>query len=875
MSTPTATALRPLSGPRIAWLPVALVLVAGASIGAVASAAMIQPTEVTSVVSAGPTSADTELTRLLGNMDVAAQRGDTRMFIEFRERRNDRVMRVDVPRFDRAETMELLRAILETDPPAALADNVYRRSGGNAFFVEELLAAEVPARDLPETLREVLLTRVGSLPDGTQRILRTVAAAGRSVSGKRLADVTGVSEDRLTAALREAIAPHVLIVETGSQGEDRYQFRHALVQEAIEAELLPSERRRLHSAFAASLAEHPAVPADPGADAELAYHWFAAGDLPKAFAASIAAAEAAERGYAFAEAQAHFERALEVWDQVPEATTAGVDRIGLMERAAAAAAATQAFEAAVGLVRSAIDASAGDRSRAGVLHERLGRYSLLAADTPEADKAYREAVRLVPAHPPSPERARVVAGLAQYLMGANNAEAIALSAEAIEVAHAVGAVEIEANAFITRASCRVGTGELDEALEDVTRGYELASRIEGSIEIPRSLKYLSELHDVAGRDELAVDFATRAFDEAERLGLARSEGISVLSGLASHLFGAGKWDEADLVLRRMERIGVTGWPAILFHLIRAVLHMERGQLDAAARQVAAVERLAERDVEGEFTTNIVAIRAALAVHQGKSASVRAMVDEALGALGERDQWAGQILWIHYWAIRAEADVAAKARRRGREHEVRDAVTTAAHHVSQLQSVVESVPSGHWERRDVAGWIAMADAELARARGHEEPYAWMAAGDAWAAARRMDLEGYARWRAGSGFLATRGAEARAAANAQLTRALEIARALGAAPLRADVERVAARAHLPLTSPKARPGPTTANTDLTPREREVLQLVAAGHSNREIGEALFIAEKTAGVHVSNVLGKLGVARRTEAVAVARQRGLLERP
>jgi DNA-binding NarL/FixJ family response regulator len=138
-----------------------------------------------------------------------------------------------------------------------------------------------------------------------------------------------------------------------------------------------------------------------------------------------------------------------------------------------------------------------------------------------------------------------------------------------------------------------------------------------------------------------------------------------------------------------------------------------------------------------------------------------------------------------------------------------------------------------------------------------------------------LEAYARWRAASGLLATRGAESRAAAKGQLVRALEIATSLKAAPLGADIERVAARAHLPLTDTKGSRSSTTGALDLTRRELEVLELVAAGQSNREIGEALFIAEKTAGVHVSNVLGKLGVARRTEAVAVARQRGLLEGP
>ena len=411
--------------------------------------------------------------RLIGTLrsDEVDRRHPLHAFLA-EARRSDRVTRVDLRRFDRGETAELVRAILGTDPPAALADTVFRRSGGNAFFAEELLAAEAPSSDLPDTLREVLLTRVGHLPDGTQRILRTVAAAGRSVSGSRLADVTGIPMDRLTPALRDAITQHVLVVQTGDQGEDRYLFRHALVQEAIEHELLPSERRRLHAAFATSLAEHPASPVDPGADAELAYHWLAAGDLPRAFDASIAAADAAERGYAFAEMHAQLERALDLWDRVPETVTFGIDRIALMERAAAAAAAIQAYESAVALIRLAIGASAGDPIRTGVLHERLGRYSLLAADTAQADAAYREAVRLVPAEPPTAERARVLGGLAQYLAGSSNAEAIALCTEAIAVAHAVGAVEIEANAYVTRAAAGVGLGALDQALDDTMRGHE-------------------------------------------------------------------------------------------------------------------------------------------------------------------------------------------------------------------------------------------------------------------------------------------------------------------------------------------------------------------------------------------------------------------
>ena len=790
-------------------------------------------------------------------------------------RRSDRVTRVDLRRFDRGETADLMRAILGADPPTALADTVFRRSGGNAFFAEELLAAEAPAADLPDTLREVLLARVGNLTDGTQRILRTVAAAGRSVSGSRLADVTGVPMDRLTAALRDAIAAHVLVVERSGQGVDRYQFRHALVQEAIEHELLPSERRRLHAAFATSLGEHPAIPADPGADAELAYHWLAAGDLPRAFAASMAAADSAEQGYAFAEVQSHLERALDLWDRVPDDVTAGTDRIGLMERAAAAAAAVQAYDSAVALIRTAIGETAGDPIRRGVLHERLGRYSLLAADTPRAVAAYREAVRLVPAQPPTAERARVLAGLAQYLAGSSNVEVVALSTEAIDVARAVGAVEIEANAYVTRAATSVALGALDPALDDATKGYELGIQVPGSVEIPRSLKYVSEVHNLAGRSDMAIEAAVRAFDEAERLGFARSEGISILTLLAEEFFYSGRWDEAEQVLDRMERIGVAGWHAIGYHLTRADININRGELDAASLQVRAVERAAEGDVEGELAAVIVSTKARLAISRGRPGAVGTIVDEGLDALPPRDQWASHVTWIRYWAIRAQADLAEQARRRRRADDARDAADTAARHFAGLRSVADGIPPDHWEVRYVEACRSLAEAELARANGRDGATDWSTAADGLAAADPMGpLEGYARWRAGTRLLETRGAESRAAARSQLLGALEIATALKATPLRTDVERTAARAHLRLTDADAGPTPSTGTSDLTPRELDVLELVAVGQSNREIGEALFITEKTAGVHVSNVLGKLGVSRRTEAVAVARERGLLGR-
>ena len=112
---------------------------------------------------------------------------------------------------------------------------------------------------------------------------------------------------------------------------------------------------------------------------------------------------------------------------------------------------------------------------------------------------------------------------------------------------------------------------------------------------------------------------------------------------------------------------------------------------------------------------------------------------------------------------------------------------------------------------------------------------------------------------------------------LSEALAIATALGAAPLRAEVEGLATRSRLDLIverSTKVAPAPAGRTDDpfgLTRRERDVLPLLVKGRTNRQIAEELFISENTAGVHVSNILGKLGASSRTEAAGIAARLGM----
>jgi predicted ATPase len=322
-------------------------------------------------------------------------------------RRSGSALVLELTPLARDELTALLAAHAGDSLPGAQANAIAARSEGNPFFAEELLAAAGgESAELPQGLRDLLLQRISRLDRPTQAILRLAAAAGREVGYPLLRAVVDRPEGDLRDSLRQAVEGGVLVAEPETSS---FRFRHALLAEAIYATLLPGEREELHGRLAEELGRSAAA-----GPAELAPHWAAAGRSAEALAASVEAARQAQAVFGLAEALGHLERALTLWDAVPDAAElARLDLAGLCSWAAELAGHVGAAPRAVVLARRAIElVGASDPHRAALLEVALGEYRLETGTVDGLLAAFERAVALVPAEPPSPERAYALASLA-------------------------------------------------------------------------------------------------------------------------------------------------------------------------------------------------------------------------------------------------------------------------------------------------------------------------------------------------------------------------------------------------------------------------------------------------------------------------------
>jgi DNA-binding NarL/FixJ family response regulator len=302
--------------------------------------------------------------------------------------------------------------------------------------------------------------------------------------------------------------------------------------------------------------------------------------------------------------------------------------------------------------------------------------------------------------------------------------------------------------------------------------------------------------------------------------------------------------------------------------------MARGRFDEAANHLQPLARLAERTADVQFISPVQASLAELALWQGRPDDAAEIATAAIRRIDFTPEV--KIGELYALGVRARADVAELARARRSPDQVRAAIAAG-------EGVLDAIRRRHADvvaTRPVLvelseAWLLLCEAEGTRLHQVADPDAWLASIDSWEQLRRPYAIAYARWREAEACLAARGDRDRAATSLRV--AQEIAERLAAEPLMREVTALAARARLILepAKPDEAPEPPDdgARFGLTAREREVLALVALGRTNRQIASELFISENTAGVHVSNILGKLAVTGRGEAAAVAYRLGLVE--
>ncbi|MEW2132135.1 AAA family ATPase [Streptomyces sp. NPDC005435] len=792
------------------------------------------------------------------------------------------VCRLELARFTHEEVGRQIAGILAAEPDPRQVDDIFERSDGNAFFVEELAVAgcEGCGTGLTDSLRDLLLVRVEALPESAQRVVRIVAEGGSTVEHRLIAAVARLTEDDLIEALRAAVGAHILIPDPDGDG---YRFRHSLVREAVADDLLPGERSRLNRRYAEALETDPGlVPADARV-LRLAGYWYHAHDPARALPAVLDAAVVARRRHAYTEQLRLLERAMVLWDNAPDETRAALRPIDCMDVYPAPAHPSGEPDGPPGplghidLLAEAVLAGrfGGERERALKICKRALR---LLEDEPDTLRAAwfwvqrshlvqalargdgrRElatAQDLVRGLPPSEVHAEVLALAAGWsMLHRPGPDAFAAAERAVEYARMVGAREIELQARLTLGSLMIDAGGIEAGLAEL-RQVSADALAEGVTEVARRAYInLPSVLLALGRQREAEPLLREGLDFARRSGRCDPQAW-MWGNLAETLYALGRWDEAADAAERALRTATSARPQGGGTLSLARFALARGDIAEAARKLAAAqERYGTQDPMPQQWLPLARVALGVAVEEGRFEDARAELRAAL----ERGVPTGA--HRHAWPLlRAAATAEAGIRA------LPAAGPGRAAQLALLRETVRTLPTGVPLWRAYEEWTR---AELLRAEDRATAAVWSPVAGAFERLDRPYDLARVRYRLAEALLAEGGEDERERAVELLRLSAAVADHLGARPLADAVARLGRRARLTLARAAKQPlavADPAAALGLTGRERDVLRLVSAGRTNRQIAEELFISPKTASVHVSNILAKLGVSGRGEAAALA---------
>ncbi|MFL5613791.1 MAG: helix-turn-helix transcriptional regulator [Gemmatimonadaceae bacterium] len=776
---------------------------------------------------------------------------------------------------DAAATRELVAEAVGEAAARDLAEPIQQRTRGNPFFVEETLKALVDAtasqgrtptaQDLlalkmPQTVRDVVIARLAQLPADARRLADLAAVIGTRSSHDSLAFVSQLSEEALLSALDELRQGRV-IEEHSEDGEILYDFTHPLLQEALYAELGLARARALHATIAESLEAYYGASASAHAD-ELAFHYLRADArrlAEKAVQYLQAAGADAMAKHANREAANYLAAALEQ-----------VDRI-----------AAPNDERAITI--------AHDLARA---RQRLGEYAVaLALWQRAAQDADERGLHSRLAH------IRRNMGMVSFWSGHHDA-ALAYYDAAITATTAANDAALEARTLIAKGMCLQGLGKREESEGAVQSALEIAERLGDAALLARVHRALLLLYVWTGPPTLARRHGARAIELAEQSGqrgvawsahwaLAMLGGLTAsVPDIAHHLAeaqrmaeelrspllrawtaevaieyyaGIGEWDQAVVLAEQtLDAARSLGQSTLIPRLLvwLGLLYFGRGNVE---RGKACVDEAWELSRAGREPARGSAgdVHSIVPAHTGRAAYHLTMQDyEEAIRVGERGLEVADASGYVVWAVHRLMPVIAEAALWKSDHERAQRVS------KRLRRDARRI-----ENRLGLAWADASDALVELLNGNKTKSVEMLRG----VAEQLEAIPYvpdaARVRRQ---LARALAETgdREGAMRELRQAHAVFARLGAEPeLRATREQLRELGARPPVRAIA-----AGVAGLTGREVEIVRLVAARRSNKEIGAALDISSRTVSTHLSNVFAKLGVTSRGELTDYARTAGLL---
>jgi DNA-binding CsgD family transcriptional regulator len=705
------------------------------------------------------------------------------------------------------------------------------------------------------------------MSSATQQLVQAASLGEGSLKHPLLATVCDVSPRELEDGVRAAFDGNILEV---NDAKDGYRFHHALMREAVADELLPAVRARLHERWADALdAEGDR---QIGGDAALtkiaaAHHWSETDNVDRAFETAVAAAGWAHSIGAEAERASLLTHVLDLWPHVPNAAVkAAGDRNDILEEVLAARSRADQLNEALTLIEAQLrsDTHDADPVQRLHLHQLKAKYSnRLGRPDPGAEIGRREGIHLLLAAPSNAVFVRAVAGLIETDMGlVDVASSRQLLGRALDVADRVGRPldTLALREAQVQHLWLLGQGEQATAVSLELLGWvrEHFTVTDVTSWESRTIWSLCTL----GRYREAADLGGGTLGRLPDPVLAPRTWAYAVEQVAYALLEVGDWDQAQRLLdtaRALEPSNVA-----ILDAMAGVIHSHRGNLREAelCLDTARSRVLNTRDIQPMAYLMAQTLAAEISAAEGRSLQAVEDITPVLTIPGFR---AAELWRVLLMLARLEADIVALMPRRDLEE-----ATELHKRVDEIGRLVSE--------RDSTGdlgtaWTRQLAAERARVAGSATPDHWKAAIDGWGVTGQVHDKAWALVRLASCQIAAGDKKAGAAS---LAEAIDIGSRLGAVPLVHAAETLARRGRIDVRRPATSAQPARSPSHgLTTRELEVLHLVAAGRSNSQIAKDLFISPKTASVHVSHILAKLGVSSRSEAAARAHREGLLESP